>query len=92
MTIIIRPRDVFSKKVMPFTARLVAEGYLPEASVVARANVSPDPGRYDSAVAELTPDQRRIFDSFTAWDKLLYETCETLIIDAIQTSKQDQNP
>ncbi len=82
----------FTEHLDLFTSRLVSEGYLPDASVVPRANVSPDSGRYDSAVAELTPEQRRIFDSFTEWDKLLYETCETVIIGAIQPSKQDPNP
>lgn len=60
-----------------FVQRLIDEGYL-ETSDLENFNVSPNSDLYQSSLDALTPAQRNIFDSYTAWDTYFYDVCHQL--------------
>lgn len=59
-------------------SNLVAEGYLTSHDLK-KENVSPNSELYDESVAALTPDQRALFENYTAYDTYFYETCRNLL-------------
>jgi hypothetical protein len=57
--------------------RLRAEGYL-SAEAVQNENVAPSEGSgnsYEAALAEMTENQKNIFNEFTVWDNYFYDLC-----------------
>lgn len=67
----------FVEDIGTFIEKLVAEGYLANAELE-NLNVSPNSNQYQSSLDALTPAQRTIFDSYTAWDSYFYEVCQQI--------------
>lgn len=63
---------------------LADEGYLSGTGIEA-LNTSPNSDLYDSSVDALSPDQKRIFDSYTAWDSYFYDVSRALLLPEIDT-------
>lgn len=60
-----------------FQKRLVRQGLL-SASKSIRENAAGVPGDLTAALAELTPAQRAIYDSYIRWDTQFYDICKTV--------------
>ncbi|SFB04249.1 Sulfotransferase family protein [Poseidonocella pacifica] len=58
-----------------FLDRLQRRGLIPGFEN-SRQNAAPEPTDIASALAKLTPKQKRIYDAFTIWDDCFYNICE----------------
>ena len=67
----------FVEDIDSFLQKMVTEGYL-ASTEVRTLNVSPNSDQYQASLEALTPKQRDIFDSYTAWDSYFYDTCQQL--------------
>lgn len=62
-----------------FVQLLVKEGYLSGTDIEA-FNVAPSSGSFEESLAELTRDQRRIYDGYIRWDSYFYEVCAAALL------------
>jgi hypothetical protein len=60
-----------------FQKRLVKKGLL-SATTIIRENAAPEPGNLEAELDALTPEQREIYDGYTAWDRQLYRICKSV--------------